>query len=133
LVSHSVSIWPFDLLNPLGNIYLGWNIKTRLDVALKLEPVKTQNPHLRNEHAVYKALLNTPGFPTMHWYGTEASYNVMVLDRLSLTLEKAISKSHDDNLVFYLADQMVFFSLFHYVLKCLIHIPLVTLSTAFMS
>ena len=112
---------------------MGWDIKTRLDVALKLEPVKTKNPHLRNKHAVYKALSNAPGFPTMHWDGTEASYNVMVLDHLSLTLEKAISKSHDDNLVFYLANQMVFFFLFRYVLKCLIHIPLVTLSTAFMS
>jgi hypothetical protein len=69
----------------------------------------------------------------MHWYGTEASYNVMVLDCLGLILEKAISKSYDDNLVFYLADQMVFFSLFYYVLKCLIHIPLVTLSIAFTS
>jgi hypothetical protein len=45
----------------------------------------------------------------MHWYGTEASYNMMVLDRLSLMLEKAISKSYDDNLVFYLANQMGFF------------------------
>jgi hypothetical protein len=48
----------------------------------------------------------------MHWYGREVPYNVLVLDRLGLTLEEAISK--DIRLVFSYAKQMVFpFFVFH--------------------
>ena len=109
----SVSVRPFDLLNPLGNVYLGRDIKTSQDVALKLEPANKRKSRLIKEHTVYKTLSDVPGFPAMHWYGTEASYNVLVLDRLDLTLDKAISKSYDNNLVFSFAGQMVF-SLYFY-------------------
>ncbi|KAI9432525.1 hypothetical protein H4582DRAFT_2061729 [Lactarius indigo] len=43
----------------------------------------------------------------MHWYGREVPYHVMVLDRLNLTVEEAISKCHDINSVFLYADQML--------------------------
>jgi len=44
----------------------------------------------------------------MHWYGREAPYNVLILDRLGLTLEDSISKCHDISLIFSYANQMVF-------------------------
>ncbi|KAI9429774.1 kinase-like domain-containing protein [Lactarius indigo] len=90
-----------------GDVYLGWDIKTGQDVALKLEPIQTQTPRLSHEHSVYKALSGVSGIPTMHWYGREVPYHVMVLDRLNLTVEEAISKCHDINSVFSYADQML--------------------------
>ncbi|KAH9015348.1 kinase-like domain-containing protein [Lactarius hengduanensis] len=62
---------------------------------------------LSHEHSVYKALSGMSGIPTMHWYGREVPYNVMVLNRLDLTLEEVISKRHDINLVFSYVDQML--------------------------
>ena len=105
-VSHSDS-GPSIFLNPLGDVYLGQDIKTGQDVALKLEPIQTQTPRLSHEHTIYKALSGMPGIPTMHWYGREVPYHVLVLDRLNLTLEEVISKCHDINLVFLYANQMV--------------------------
>src|SRR6266702_3871827 len=67
----------------------------------------THNTRLSHEHTVYKALSGMPGIPTMHWYGREVPYHVLVLDHLNLTLEEAISKCHDINLVFLYANQMV--------------------------
>ena len=50
----------------------------------------------------------------MHWCGREDPYNVIVLDRLSHTLEEVISKCHDMSLIFSYANQMVFpFSVSH--------------------
>ncbi|KAI9439162.1 kinase-like domain-containing protein [Lactarius indigo] len=90
-----------------GDVYLGWDIKTGQDIALKLEPIQTQTPRLSHEHSVYKALSGVSGIPTMHWYGREVPYHVMVLDHLNLTVEEAISKCHDINSVFSYADQML--------------------------
>ncbi|KAH9159386.1 kinase-like domain-containing protein [Lactarius sanguifluus] len=88
-----MSIW--DEISKLG--------KT---VALKFE-LQTHSLRLSHEHSIYKALSGMSGIPTMHWYGREVPYNVMVLDRLDLTLEEVISKHHDINLVFSYADQML--------------------------
>ncbi|KAI9441142.1 kinase-like domain-containing protein [Lactarius psammicola] len=89
------------------DVYLGRDIKTGQDVALKLEPIEMRSPRLSHEYTIYKALSNVSGVPTIHWYGREVPYNVMVLDRLGLTLEEAISKRHDINLVFLYATQML--------------------------
>ena len=99
----------------LGNVYLAWDLKTGQDVALKLEPIQSKHSQLSHEHSVYKALHDTAGIPSMHWYGREAQYNVLILDRLGLTIEEAISNGHhgDINLVFSYADQMVFLSMFY--------------------
>ncbi|KAH8978574.1 kinase-like domain-containing protein, partial [Lactarius hatsudake] len=91
----------------LGDVYLGWDIKTGQDITLKLEPIQMQTPRLYHEHNIYKALANVPGTPAVHWYGREFPYNVMVLDCLSLTLEDAITKCHDINLVFLYANHML--------------------------
>ena len=98
----------FNLLNPLGNIYLGWDIKTKQDVTLKLKPIQSQHPQLHHELGVYKALSNVAGIPTMHWYGQEDPYSVLILNCLGLTLEGAIPKCHNVSLVFVCANQMVF-------------------------
>ncbi|KAH9010128.1 kinase-like domain-containing protein [Lactarius hengduanensis] len=90
-----------------GDVYLGRDIKTGQDIALKFEPIQTHTLRLSHEHSVYKALSGMSGIPTMHWYGREVPYNVMVLDRLDLTLDEVISKRHNINLVFSYAGQML--------------------------
>ncbi|KAH9019246.1 kinase-like domain-containing protein [Lactarius hengduanensis] len=90
-----------------GDVYLGRDIKTGQDVALKFEPIQTHTLRLSHEHSVYKALSGMSGIPTIHWYGREVPYNVMVLDRLDLMLDEVISKRHDINLVFSYAGQML--------------------------
>ncbi|KAI9430716.1 kinase-like domain-containing protein [Lactarius indigo] len=90
-----------------GDVYLGQDIKTGQDIALKLEPIQTQTPRLSHEHSVYKALSGMSGIPTIHWYGREVPYHMMVLNRLNLTVEEVISKCHHINSVFSYADQML--------------------------
>ena len=99
----------------LGNVYLAWDIKTGQDVALKLEPIESQHSQLSHEHSVYKVLHDTAGIPSMHWYGREAQYNVLILDRLGLTVEEAIlnCRRSDISQLFSYADQMVFLSMFY--------------------
>jgi len=55
---------------------------------LKLkEPIKSKFPQLLYETKLYKVLQGTPGVPTIHWFGSEGDYNVMVLDLLGPSLE----------------------------------------------
>lgn len=92
----------------LGNVYLGQNIKTGQDVTLKFESIQSQHDWLHHEHSVYKIISNVAGVPSMHWYGREAPYNVLILDHLNITLEESISKRYDISIVFSYASQMVF-------------------------
>src|ERR1700761_3266841 len=102
----------FNSTKPLlGNVYLGWDIKTGQDVALKFETIQSRHDWLCHEHSVYKVLSNVAGVLSMYWYGREAMYNVLILDHLNLTLEELISKHYDISLVFLYATQMVFLSL----------------------
>lgn len=69
--------------NPLlGDIYLGVNIVSGEEVAIKLESVKAKHPQLEYESKVYKSLAGGVGVPFVRWYGTECDYNAMVLDLL---------------------------------------------------
>ena len=74
------------------------------DVALNLEPIQSKHSQLSHEHSVYKALHDTAHIPSMHWYGREAQYNVLILNHLGLTIEEAISNGHhsDISLVFFI-------------------------------
>jgi hypothetical protein len=65
-----------------GDIYLGVNIVSGEEVAIKLESVKAKHPQLEYESKVYKSLAGGVGVPFVRWYGTECDYNAMVLDLL---------------------------------------------------
>ncbi|KAN0140783.1 Protein kinase-like domain containing protein [Lactarius tabidus] len=47
------------------------------------------------------------GIPSMHWYGREDPYNVLILNCLGLMLEDSISKHHNISFIFSLANQML--------------------------
>ncbi|KAI7872125.1 kinase-like domain-containing protein [Spinellus fusiger] len=93
-----------------GDIYLGTNIITSEEVAIKLESVKAKHPQLEYEAKVYKALSGGVGIPFVRWYGTECDYNAMVIDLLGPSLEDLFNfcnRKFTLKTVLLLADQMI--------------------------
>jgi len=63
-----------------------------MEVALKLESTKTDNPQLLYECKLYQYLHKDPravegGIPNVYFSLTEADYNIMVMDLLGPSLE----------------------------------------------
>ncbi len=99
-----------------GDVFAGttaFGVCAGEEVAIKLEPVKSDYPQLIHESKVLKSLqLGVPdvGLPKFHWSGTERNYNVMVIERLGPSLEKLFnlcSRRLSSKTVFSLAVQMV--------------------------
>ncbi len=93
-----------------GDIYLGINIISGEEVAIKLESVKAKHPQLEYESKVYKTLAGGVGVPFVHWFGTECDYNAMVIDLLGPSLEDLFNFCHRKfslKTVLLLADQLV--------------------------
>ncbi|CAM0140263.1 unnamed protein product [Umbelopsis sp. WA50703] len=65
-----------------GEIYLGTNVNTGEEVAIKLESVKAKHRQLEYEAKVYRALNGGYGLPQMRWFGQECDYNALVMDLL---------------------------------------------------
>ncbi|KAK8541547.1 hypothetical protein V6N13_137842 [Hibiscus sabdariffa] len=70
-----------------GELYLGVNVHTGEEVAVKMESVKTKHPQLHYESKLYMLLQGGTGIPRLRWFGLEANYNVMVIDLLGPSLE----------------------------------------------
>ncbi|OQR92078.1 casein kinase [Achlya hypogyna] len=70
-----------------GDIYLGTNMTSGEEVAIKLESVKSKHPQLLYESKIYKILNGGLGIPNIRWFGVEGEYNVMVIDLLGPSLE----------------------------------------------
>ncbi|KAL3618222.1 Casein kinase 1-like protein 2 [Castilleja foliolosa] len=93
-----------------GEIYLGTNIQTNEEVAIKLENVKTKHPQLLYESKLYKLLQGGTGIPNVKWFGVEGDYNVLVMDLLGPSLEDLFnfcSRKLSLKTVLMLADQMI--------------------------
>ncbi|CAK7356887.1 unnamed protein product [Dovyalis caffra] len=93
-----------------GEIYLGTNIQTNEEVAIKLENVKTRHPQLLYESKLYKILQGGTGIPNVKWFGVEGDYNVLVMDLLGPSLEDLFnfcSRKLSLKTVLMLADQMI--------------------------
>lgn len=94
----------------IGDIYLGINIISGEEVAIKLESVKAKHPQLEYESKVYKTLAGGVGVPFVRWFGTECDYNAMVLDLLGPSLEDLFNfcnRKFSLKTVLLLADQLV--------------------------
>ncbi|CAA6660879.1 unnamed protein product [Spirodela intermedia] len=92
-----------------GEIYLGTNIQTNEEVAIKLENVKTKHPQLLYESKLYRILQGGTGIPNVKWFGVEGDYNVLVMDLLGPSLEDLFnfcSRKLSLKTVLMLADQM---------------------------
>nr|CAD1824277.1 unnamed protein product [Ananas comosus var. bracteatus] len=93
-----------------GEIYLGTNIQTNEEVAIKLENVKTKHPQLLYEAKLYRILQGGTGIPNVRWFGVEGDYNVLVMDLLGPSLEDLFnfcSRKLSLKTVLMLADQMI--------------------------
>ncbi|KAK7453495.1 serine/threonine protein kinase [Stygiomarasmius scandens] len=95
-----------------GDVYLGINIISGEEVAIKLESVKIQTPQLKYEYRVYKELAGGVGIPFVRWFGAGAGgdHNVMVLDLLGSSLEdlfNSCNRKFSLKTVLLLADQLL--------------------------
>ncbi|TKY72817.1 Casein kinase I isoform delta [Spatholobus suberectus] len=93
-----------------GEIYLGTNIQTNEEVAIKLENVKTKHPQLLYESKLYRVLQGGTGIPDVRWFGVEGDYNVLVMDLLGPSLEDLFNfccRKLSLKTVLMLADQMI--------------------------
>lgn len=70
-----------------GEVYLGEDVQEHEKVAIKLEPVKIRAPQLIYESKLYLLFAGGICVPRLHWFGTEANYNVMIIDYLGKSLE----------------------------------------------
>ncbi|KAL8102602.1 casein kinase 1-like protein 2 [Apium graveolens] len=93
-----------------GEIYLGTNIQTNEEVAIKLENIKTKHPQLLYESKLYRILQGGTGIPNVRWFGVEGDYNVLVMDLLGPSLEDLFNfcnRKLSLKTVLMLADQMI--------------------------
>ncbi|THU97429.1 kinase-like protein [Dendrothele bispora CBS 962.96] len=93
-----------------GEIYLGTDVISGKEVAVKLEPVKTNVRLLNYEYRVYKELADGVGIPTVHCFRAECDCNIMVLDLLGPSLEDLFSNCNYKfslKTVLLLADQLI--------------------------
>ncbi|CAF0914424.1 unnamed protein product [Didymodactylos carnosus] len=93
-----------------GDIYLGTNIASGEEVAIKLECIRTKHPQLHIESKIYRMMQGGVGIPVIKWCGAEGDYNVLVMDLLGPSLEDLFnfcSRKFSLKTVLLLADQMV--------------------------
>nr|GEX54560.1 casein kinase 1-like protein 10 [Tanacetum cinerariifolium] len=93
-----------------GELYLGVNVQSGEEVAVKLEPVKTKHPQLHYEAKLYMLLQGGTGVPHLKWIGVEGEYNAMVIDLLGPSLEDLFNycnRKFTLKTVLMLADQLI--------------------------
>ncbi|XP_058197155.1 casein kinase 1-like protein 10 isoform X6 [Rhododendron vialii] len=93
-----------------GELYLGVNVQTGEEVAIKLESVKTKHPQLHYESKIYTILVGGTGITNLKWFGVEGEYNVMVIDLLGPSLEDLFNycnRKFTLKTVLMLADQLI--------------------------
>ncbi|XP_021768823.1 casein kinase 1-like protein 10 [Chenopodium quinoa] len=93
-----------------GELYLGVNIQTGEEVAVKMESVKTKHPQLHYESKLYMLLQGGTGVPHLKWFGVEGEHNVMVIDLLGPSLEDLFNYCNRKlslKSVLMLADQLI--------------------------
>lgn len=93
-----------------GEIFIGENTSTHRRVAVKLEKINARVPQLQFEAKLYKRLQGGTGIPCIHYYGSDALSNAMVIDLLGKSLEDLFVQCHHRltlKTVLMLADQML--------------------------
>ena len=92
----------------LGTIYLGRDIRTGAEVALKIGSVSQSPLGLNHEYNVYSSIAGSTGTLSVLWYGKEGQYEVIILDHLGNSLgDLANKKQLDCEKVFSYVSQMV--------------------------
>ena len=106
-----------------GEIYLGKDVYTNLECAIKFEVSTPKNTQLYIESKIYTMLSGTNGFSKIFWYGVENGLNILVIELLGNSIDNLFSnhkKSFSLKTVLMIGDQMLrLIQSFH--LKNLIH------------
>lgn len=93
-----------------GEIYVGTDAQTNQEVAIKVENCSTKHPQLHLEAKLLRDLARGPGIPRVLHSGSEAGYNIMVMDLLGPSLEDLFnfcSRRFTLKTVLLLAEQML--------------------------
>ncbi|GFT60412.1 casein kinase I isoform epsilon [Nephila pilipes] len=93
-----------------GDVYLGTNITTGEEVAIKLECIEMTNSQLEIEREIYKVMQGGVGVPAIKWWGSEGDYNVMVTELLGPSLKDLFNSNNQKfslKTVLLLADQLI--------------------------
>jgi serine/threonine protein kinase len=75
-----------------GSIYKGENIRTKENVAIKIESIKGETKLLKNESSIYQYLLEQDGIPKVKWFGKDNDNYYMVINLLGKSLEALLRK-----------------------------------------
>ena len=70
-----------------GHVLEARDLTTGAMVAVKLEAVGAKHPQLEYEYRVLKELGMCPGIPRCIWYGWDDEYEILVMQRLNISLE----------------------------------------------
>ena len=91
---NNYSINPKDLLGKgsFGRIYSGTNKTNGEEVAIKLEPVDSDQPQLIYEYKIYKLLQDGFGFPKIYDFSRESKYYILIMDLLGNSIETIFNK-----------------------------------------
>ncbi|OAA56725.1 casein kinase 1, delta subunit [Niveomyces insectorum RCEF 264] len=69
-----------------GLVYLGTDLASGTEVAMKLSQDREEIGHLRKEKEIYDILAGGAGIPRVVWYGDECDYDVLVHELLGPSL-----------------------------------------------
>ena len=88
------SIDPNKLLGKgsFGKIYAGVNKTTGEEIAIKLEPINTEQPQLVYEYKIYKYLEKGFGIPKIYECSKDKKYTILIMDLLGDSLEKKFNQ-----------------------------------------
>ena len=75
-----------------GKIYKGTNIRTKEEVAIKIEPIQSEMNSLKHETKIYQYLNVISGIPSLKWYGTDLNHRYMVITLLGNNLSTLLQK-----------------------------------------
>ena len=76
-----------------GQIYKGINLKTKEEVAIKIESKNIETPQLIHESKILKALNNNDGFPKVYLVTPLDDVLIMVMELLGENLQKLLMNS----------------------------------------
>lgn len=74
-----------------GDVFMGKNIISNDEVAIKLENRNAKHPQLHIEAKFLKMLQGGVGIPKLKWAGVEGDYNCLVMDLLGPSLEHLLN------------------------------------------
>jgi len=74
-----------------GAVYKSINVRTRVIIILKLEPIRNETKLLKNETKVYQYLnsFNEVGIPRVYWFGTSGNDYCMAMEYLGPSLKSS--------------------------------------------